>query len=549
MRDRKTFGWRAAGLTAALLSLAGCGGGGSNGGGGFFPVTVAPPPAADNGAAPPAPAPAPAPVTAQQACTSLEGKTVGAATVTAAAVVAASGEVPAYCKVNARIDPKLNFELRLPDAWNSKLQYFGGGGYNGSIPPLVAGDLLSLPAIKKGFATVGSDSGHQASGLDASWALNDPTAAQLFGSLSVPTVMSSVVEMLKVAYGTAPAKSYFEGCSNGGREALMTAQRYPNLFDGIIARAPAYNWVGFMGGFNRTAKAMSAPGGSLDAAKVATLAKAVRDACDADDGIVDGVVSNPAACTFDPQVLRCVGGADTGSNCLSDAQLASVASTTSAAVFAGSPTYRDPGRPLAGNEDDPAAFGLWTTGGGNPQMSLQYLFQDTTVKTYLARNLAADSLAYTWDQDTGALYGLAALNDATNVDLRPFQNSGGKLILWHGENDAALSYRTTTEYYTNMVAAVGGQGTADTFTRLYLAPGVNHCAGGPGADVSDLLGALDAWADKGTAPGTLEASKIVAGANAFSRPLCQFPRYPRYTGPSNDAEAAKLASNYTCTST
>jgi hypothetical protein len=194
MRDRKTFGWRAAGLTAALLSLAGCGGGGSNGGGGFFPVTVAPPPAADNGAAPPAPAPAPAPVTAQQACTSLEGKTVGAATVTAAAVVAASGEVPAYCKVNARIDPKLNFELRLPDAWNSKLQYFGGGGYNGSIPPLVAGDLLSLPAIKKGFATVGSDSGHQASGLDASWALTDPTAAQLFGSLSVPTVMSSVVE-------------------------------------------------------------------------------------------------------------------------------------------------------------------------------------------------------------------------------------------------------------------------------------------------------------------------------------------------------------------
>jgi feruloyl esterase len=545
MRDRKTFGWQAAGLTAALLSLAGCGGGSGNGGGGFFPVTVAPPPAA----APPAPAPAPAPVTAQQACTSLEGKTVGAATVTAAAVVAASGEVPAYCKVNARIDPKLNFELRLPDAWNNKLQYFGGGGYNGSIPPLVAGDLLSLPAIRKGFATVGSDSGHQASALDASWALDDPTAAQLFGSLSVPTVMSSVVEMLKVAYGTAPAKSYFEGCSNGGREALMTAQRYPNLFDGIIARAPAYNWVGFMGGFNRTAKAMAAPGGALDTAKVATLAKAVRDACDADDGIVDGVVSNPAACTFDPQVLRCAGGADTGSNCLSDAQLASVASTTSPAVFAGSPTYRDPGRPLAGNEDDAAAFALWTTGAGNPQMALQYLFQDTTVKTFLARNLAADSLAYTWDQDTGALYGLAALNDATNVDLRPFQNSGGKLILWHGENDAALSYRTTTEYYTNMVAAVGGQGTADTFTRLYLAPGVNHCAGGPGADVADLLGALDAWVDKGTAPGTLEASKIVAGANAFSRPLCQFPRYPRYTGPSSDAEAAKLASNYICAST
>jgi pimeloyl-ACP methyl ester carboxylesterase len=544
MRNRKTLVCRAAGLTVALLSIAGCGGGSGSGGGGFVPLPIAQP----AGGAPPAPPPPAPPVTAQQACTNLQGKTVGGATVVSAAVVPASDGVPVYCKVNARIDPKLNFELRLPDAWNSKLQYFGGGGYNGSISPLVAGDTLSLPAIKKGYATVGSDSGHQGSPLDASWALNDPTAAQLFGSLSVPTVMSSVVEMLKMAYGATPSKSYFEGCSNGGREALMTAQRYPNLFDGIIARAPAYNWVGFMGGFNRTAKAMVAPGGALSVAKVATLAKAVRDACDGSDGIVDGVVSNPTACTFDPQVLRCSGGADTGDSCLSDAQLATVASTTSPAVFAGSPTYRDPGRLLVGNEDDPGAFAVWTTGAGNPQAALQYLFQDTTVKTFLTRDLAADSLAYTWDQDAGALYALAALNDATNVDLRPFQNSGGKLILWHGENDAALNFSATSEYYTHMVAAVGGQGTADSFARYYLAPGVNHCAGGPGADTSDLLGALDAWVDQGTAPGTLGADKIVGGATAFSRPLCQYPKYPRYTGPANNAQAAALASNYACTS-
>lgn len=546
MRSKKTWVCQAVGFSVALLSLAGCGGGG-NGGGGFVPVPMAQPVGTAPPADPPAVSPT-APVTAQQACANLLGQTVGGATVVTAAVVPASDGVPLYCKVNARIDPKLNFELRLPDAWNHKLQYFGGGGYNGAIVPMVAGETLSLPAIKQGYATVGSDSGHQASLLDASWALNDPTAAQLFGSLSVPTVMSSAVEMLKLAYGAPPARSYFEGCSNGGREALMTAQRYPNLFDGIIARAPAYNWVGFMGSFNRTAKAMAAPGGALSVAKVATLAKAVRDACDADDGIVDGLVSNPGACTFNPTTLRCPGGADAGDSCLSDAQLATVAATTSPAVFAGSPTYRNAGRPLVGNEDDPGAFGVWTTGAGNPQAAAQYLFQDTTVKTYLARDLSADSLAYTWDQDAGALYGMAALNDATNVDLRPFQNSGGKLILWHGQNDAALNFTATTEYYTHMVAAVGGQSTADAFTRYYLAPGVNHCAGGPGADTSDLLGALDAWVDKGTAPGTLSAAKIVAGATAFSRPLCQYPQYPRYTGPANDAGAAALASNYVCTS-
>lgn len=169
MRNKKTFVYRATGFTMVLLSLTGCGGG-SNGGGGFIPVSVAQP----AGAAPPAPAPS---VMAQQACETLRGKTVGGATVVSASVVPASSEVPVYCKVSARIDSKLNFELSLPDAWNNKPQYVGGGGCNGSVVPLVTGDLSSLLAIKGGYAVVASDSGHQAFVLDASWALNDPTAA------------------------------------------------------------------------------------------------------------------------------------------------------------------------------------------------------------------------------------------------------------------------------------------------------------------------------------------------------------------------------------
>jgi feruloyl esterase len=486
------------------------------------------------------------PITAQVACTNLSGKTVGGAALSAVAV-AASGAVPTYCKVNGTILPSLRFEMRLPDTWNGKLHYGGGGVYNGSIPGLTG---TTLAALKQGYSTVSSDSGHQANGLDASWALNDPVAAQLFGNLSIPTVMSTALEAVTAAYGKPPEKSYFEGCSNGGREGLMNVQRYPNLFDGVVVRAPAYNWVGFNGHFNKTAKALGAPGGNISNAKTATLAAAVRNSCDGLDGIVDGVVSNRAACTaaFNPATLRCAGGADTGDTCLSDAQLAVVTTWTTDSVYSGSPTYRNAGWSLTGNENDPGAWPIWVTGNGNFLTSIQYLFSDTTVKNYLARDPTANSLTYApWDQNPSAIYSMAALNDATNPEIRPFFSSGGKLIIWHGANDMALNPNQSIEYYNNVRNTVG-TATADASMRFYIAPGVNHCAGGPGADSAELLTALDQWVRAGTAPGTLVAEKRdSAGAVQFSRPLCQHPQYPRYTGPAGDANAAKLAASYTCT--
>ncbi len=483
-------------------------------------------------------------VNAEQACAALAGKTLAGATVTGATTVAASATAPLYCKVSATIAPQLHFELRLPPQWNGKLYYEGGGGYNGSIPDLAGGNLS---ALKQGYATVNSDSGHTGSGLSAAFALNDTFAANLFGSLSVPTVMSSAKEMVFTAYGKEPEKSYFEGCSNGGREALMAAQRNPNLFDGIIARAPGYNWVGFMGHFNRNEKAVAAPGGQFNTAKLALLSKAVRDACDANDGIADGIVSNPQACTFDPTSLRCAGGADTGDSCLSDAQLAVVSSRTAPSSWAAG-AYTNAGIALNGNEDDPeGGWGLWVTGNGNVRSSLHYLFQDTTVKNYLARDPAQDSLTYVWESNLGSLYSMAALNDATNTDLRPLKNSNAKLILWHGGSDPSLSPKATTAFYQAAKNSVGGQAAADEFMRYYIAPGVGHCKGGPGAGQSDLLSVLDAWVTKSTAPGTLSATRLANGAIQVSRPLCRFPQYPRYTGPANDPAAAALAVNYTCT--
>jgi len=523
---------------ASVAMLAACGGGSGNHG--ALPVLLPVPPAAQ-----PENPPAPPVVTAQKACGELSGKTVAGAALSAA-MSAATADVPAYCKVTGTISPSLNFQISLPEAWNGKLYYQGGGGYNGAITP------PSAEALRQGYAVAASDSGHQDNALSANFALTDTFAAQLFGSLSVPTVMSTATETLATAYGVPPAKSYFEGCSNGGREALMAVQRSPNLFDGVIARAPAYNWVGFMGAFNRNSKALAAPGGAFSAAKTALLGKHVRDACDGLDGVVDGVVSNQAACTpalVNVAALRCAGGTDGGDSCLSDAQLGVVASWTTEATFTGSTTFRNAGWNLTGNEDDPGAWRTWLTGDGDVTMALQFLFQDTTVKNYLARDRTANSLAYTpWDQNQNALYAMAALNDATNADIRPFLNSGGKLILWHGGNDAALSARSTVEYYGNMRGAVGAA-AADASTRFYIAPGVNHCVGGPGADTADLLTALDQWVTRSKAPATLVAQKRDAdGTVSLSRPLCQYPQYPRYTGPANDAAAAKLAANYACSS-
>ena len=522
--------------------------------------------------------------TAQQACTSLTGATVGGATVASAVVVAASGPVPSYCKVSAKIEPALNYELRIPETWNGKLHYGGGGGFNGFIQAIydAAGgggtDLdnhgLNLAALKQGYINVSSDGGHAglipgAEAVDASWVAGNPAAERLYADLALPTVMSSAVEMIKKAYGSAPTKSYFEGCSNGGREALISAQRFPNLFDGIISRAPAFNYLATVGAFQTNIRSVLLnPTLNFTPSKVALLSNAVKSACDGLDGIVDGVVSNPAACTFDAAAaraaLRCAGGADTGDTCLSDGQLALVDTWTAPKTFGAK--YVNPGWSLTGNESAPGNWDAWLLASAAPGApagsgAVQYLFEYGGISGFLLHSpttqplafldpAGADTLAYDFESpgNAAALAAFSASVDAGDPDLRPFMNSGGKLLLWHGGTDPALTKKGTIGYYQNVVAKVGGQSIADTFSRFYLAPGVNHCHGGPGADKSDLLSALDAWVTSGTAPGSLAAAQLaVDGSSNFTRPLCAYPQYPRYTGPAGDASAAKLAASYTCT--
>lgn len=512
---------------------------------------------------------------AAQACAALSGQTVAGATVTAAAVVAETAAVPKYCNVAFSIQPSLNVEMRIPNQWNGKLHYGGGGGFNGFIQQIFdpngggASDAdnhgLNLAALKQGYINISSDGGHKgkiptAEAVDASWVPGNPAAEKLYAGEAIPAVMDASVALIKKAYAAAPKKSYFEGCSNGGREALIGAQRYPDLFDGIIARAPAANFVASVGAFQTNMKAtVLNPALNFTPAKVALLSDTVLAACDGLDGVNDGIVSNPAACTASAATirsqLRCTGGADTGDTCLSDAQLAVVDAWTSPKTFAGK--YTNPGYPLTGNEKAADNWDSWLFGGN--QFAFQYgaisgfILKDPATQPLPPQDPAAAVATLFFDFDApenaAMVAGFSATGDALNPDLRSFASKGHKLLLWHGYADPALTVKNTSSYYQAVVNTVGGQSAADAFTRFYVAPGVNHCHGGAGADRSDLLTALDNWVSNGTAPSTLSAAQVSpAGTTNFSRPLCAYPQYPRYTGPANDANAAKQASNYTCTS-
>ena len=328
----------------------------------------------------------------------------------------------------------------------------------------------------------------------------------------------------------------------------MAAQRNPNLFDGIIARAPAMDFVGTFAAFQRNLQSIaltadSSGATSLTQAKLDTLSNAVLAACDAADGVTDGLVSRPSACTFNPATLRCPGGANTGTSCLSDAELGVMAAWTNPITVPGG--YGTAGWPLTGNEAGAGGWPTWVTG------PVQYLFADSGVKGLFARSTSTDPLflySYDFNAHPADVDRVGRTINATVPDLRPLRTSGAKMILWHGAADPALSVSDTTAYYGKVVTAVGGQANADSFLRYYVAPGVYHCAGGPGADKADLLATLDRWVSDGTAPSALTASKFAAdGSTELSRPLCVYPQYARYTGPAGDAAAARLATNYTCT--
>jgi Tannase and feruloyl esterase len=504
------------------------------------------------------------------------GLPTGGATITSAKLVAAAplavaerGPTPAatitpatpeHCQVLGRIAPvdpaapDIQFQVNLPTQWNGRSVQYGGGGFNGVLITgltLVPAARFDQPApLAQGFVTVGTDSGHQnqPGQPPQAFALNDEALVN-FAHASYKKVRDVSVALMQRAYGRAPDKLYFAGSSEGGREGVTMAQRYPADFDGIFSRVPVLHWTGLQHAGLRDGLALVGEGW-IPPAKVQLVHRAVLAACDAADGLADQVVSDPVGCRqrFDIGRLQCT-GADTP-DCLTAPQVNAVRTLHSPLaldVGLANGLREYPGR-------GPSAEGLpsfgptggwqaWWTGTVAPAFpavqgnGIAWLYGGGAIQYFYAKNPNADLKTYRPQDHLPRIREVSALMDSTNPDLSAFAARGGKLILLENLGDYAQSPYAGIQYFESVQRRLGAERTA-SFARLYTAPGVDHVGTGGPAN-ADFLGALVNWVEKGQAPAGLQLAEQSAKppfAVQRARPLCEWPLWPRYKG--GDAAAA-----------
>ncbi|MDM0122599.1 tannase/feruloyl esterase family alpha/beta hydrolase [Variovorax arabinosiphilus] len=488
---------RACFIAAAAL-LAGCGGGGgsdapSGGGGESSTADVSP----------------------SISCASLAGQTVGNVQVTGAVPVAATAEVPAYCKVNGtQVGTQHDIEVRLPDVWQRRFVQQGGGGFDGSIPPVGAKNV----ALAQHAVLTANNGGHR----DPSGAvlLNNQAVVQLYAHTAINVATKFGKAIAERYYAKTPSYSYYQGCSNGGRGALNAAAKYGSEFDAVIAGAPTRNLTGQIEQWTR-ASALAVPSPTkLTAINSAAVAK-----CDVLDGAKDGIVSNWSACQFDPttDVPASVGltpeEASAVKTLMTDLRLAD-------------------GRTIY------SGFGIGSMSQWGPAYaSLGVGHMRNIVLNDASWAPSSFSVDAYYPTISGVIDGSYDFS-ASVSGLSDYLKAGKKIVVWHGSDDSLLSHKDTVRTWEPVVSTAGTAAQANA--RLYIASGVSHCGGGPGADTFDLLTPTMAWVEKGVDLGTPTASKVGAlGETLFTRPLCQFSTYPKYNGVGD----LNSATSYQCSAT
>ncbi|MCO1367043.1 tannase/feruloyl esterase family alpha/beta hydrolase [Burkholderia multivorans] len=491
----------------------------------------------------------------QQSCAGLKGKAVAEGTIVSAVDTPASGVVPEMCTAMGTIVSSsastINFKVEMPiaSAWNRKMLQEGGGGYNGVIV-----DYLSTYETgnvrQRGYVVVADDSGHQSKSVaDLSFALDNGIGFDNFAELAVPRTYAAAQAAIKLMYGVAPTYNYFYGMSTGGREALQQAQRNPQNYAGIVADVPVidYDQV-IQKGIGVQQQALNSNGaGWLDANKIKLYENAELAACDALDGVADGIISNVAACHFDPKTLRCPGGSEAGDTCLSDAQLATVNLLTTDSTLPVSLANNVTIAPRWGMGAESDSGGGWAVeqlGATNQAIaSALGVFSDQWIKYAIKNDPNTNLLTYSPTQDAAKWQSVSAQVNATNPDMSAFAAQGGKLILYSSLSDQLVEPFGTIAYFNRVVQTMG-QSRTDGFMRYYTAPGVTHSGTGPGAGLADRLGALENWVEKGVAPpDQLLATRLAAdGTVALTRPMCRYPAWPKYNGGGD----VNSASSFTC---
>ena len=461
-------------------------------------------------------------------------------------------KAPSFCRVEGVIAPSqdsnIAFEVWLPESgWNGRLLGVGNGGFAGSIsyPQLAA-------AVAAGYAVSGTDTGHKGGATDAQWALGHFEKMVDFGYRAIHETAQESKAIVKAYYGGTAKHTYFNGCSNGGRQALIEAQKYPADYDGIVAGAPANYWTHLLANGVWNLQALDEePATFISPKKLPTIEAAAVAACDANDGVKDGVIDDPTKCHFDPEVLACKGAEN--DQCLTAPQIAALKK-----VYAGAKSSKGeqifPGYE-PGGESGVGGWGAWITGFSQGK-SLQHAFAQGFFADMAYQKADWDYRTFNFDHDvkyiddkTGSVF------NGIDPNLKAFRSHGGKLLLYHGWSDAAISPVNAINYYKS-VAAKMGQKQASEFVELYMVPGMQHCGGGPGVtdfgafapgSEQGMTAAIERWVEKGTAPDRIIASKYKNDGNPASgvvrtRPLCPYPQVAKYKGSGSTDDAA----NFTC---
>jgi len=432
--------------------------------------------------------------------------------------------LPAFCRVVAEATPSadssIKIEVWMPvngqngAGWNGKLQGRGNGGFSGEI----AYQQLGI-GVSQGYAMAATDGGHSGEATYASWALGHPEKVADYGYRGIHEMTRIAKALAKAYYSKGPQHSYFWGCSNGGRQALMEAQRFPEDYDGILAGAPANYFTHLLAKALADAQATTLdPASYIPSSKLPAIAGAVNAACDAQDGVTDGILNDPRQCHFDPETMLCKEG--DSEKCLTAAQVATLKK-----LYEGPNDAKGrkifPGY-LPGAEEGPGGWETWITGPA-PGKSLLFAFSGGYFSNFVYGK--AD-----WNyKDAGVNQAMKAADEktaqmlnATKANLTAFKARGAKLILYHGWNDPAISALNTVNYYHDVVSKMGARET-EAFTRLYMVPGMQHCGGGPGTDsfgqgatgVRDAQHnmelAVEEWAERGSAPAAIVATRYEGG--------------------------------------
>ena len=465
----------------------------------------------------------------EAACAAIEDMKFEVTNLLSATIVEATDALPAYCRVLGYVRPAINFEVRMPvEDWNGKFYMAGCGGFCGALNSDAAGFVNAMNyGLARGYAAATMDGGNWgASTLDGRWGKDNPVGEDDWGWRAVQETTRVAKGVIEAYYTGGPERSYFAGCSTGGRMANMVALRQPGDFDGIISGAPALDYTGLVAtAFAWIVQANTAEEGSriLTPEDAPVVRDAVVAACDGLDGVEDGMVSNPNQCRFDPATLD-----------LAPEKIAVLqAWYDSARNSAGEELY--PGGVPVGSE---AFWGLWLTGfeggGGGlvPGFGINFLRYMAFAEDPDAGYTAMD---FDFDTDPARLADRAAVYNSDNPDISAFRDAGGKLLMWHGWADAIVFPGKTVDYYEALAAENGGVETTQDFARLFMIPGMDHCGilgSGPGIDQAgfDPLSALETWVEDGAAPESLMTTKTVESEAQWTRPVCAYPAEATFSG-------------------